>query len=427
MEENRSDLNFKKNDKLSAHKAFNDERIDDSVLIRDIAHFGTVVIKCTGTRADREDTETHKKHGLALISEKQDGTWKDIRQRGDLSESGAPRRDNTTTADQGEIKSLTLKLKTDSDLKVEGFVFTIVPEDYKHGYKESESSLTFFSEKEYKEIEKRSNIRVIPCWSDWQPRKELPCWGVRITNTVGKDNSSKQLHRNKNQEISKIPIAIVTKTSFYQVREFGVKVTINKKAVKEAKKVLEASTEQAKRTTVKKFNDKYCSCVYSGKFSAGAWLKTVAIARRFKGPKGQDSTNLEKCAAEETEHYWSWVTQRDRHYQHLESKDPRVRVSLADYSHPPRIKKMYELERKIGNVENCTIFPANWDDKSDFTPVYEIMKRQAEANNDEDLRQVSDIFKEYMEGKTAFSLFGGLVGICDKLQHDCDRRCIIHI
>ena len=417
-------MNFKKNDKLSAHKDFNGERIDDSVLIRDIARFGTVVIKCTGTRANREDTETHKKHGLALISEKQDGTWKDIRQRGDLSESGAHRRDNTTTADQGEIKSLTLKLETDSELKVEGFVFTIVPEDYKHGYKESESSLTFFSEKEDKE--KRSKIRVIPCWSDWQPSKELPCWGVRITNTVGKDNSSKQSHGNKNQEIGKIPIAIVTKTSFYQVREFGVKVTINEKAVKEAKKILKSSTEQAKRTTVKKFNDKYCSCVYSGKFFAGAWLKTVAIARRFKGPKGQDSTNLEKCAAEETEHYWSWVTQKNRYYQPLESKDPSVRVSLTDYSHPPRIKKMYELERKIGNVENCTIFPANWDDKSHFTPVYEIMKSQAEETKDDHLRQVSDIFKEYMEGKTAFSLVG-LVGICDKLQHDCDRRCIIHI
>ena len=275
LEESRSILNSKKHDQLSAHKIPNSERIDDLVRIRDVAHLGTVVIKSTGTRANnQEDSATHKKDEFALIPVKQDGNWMEIRHRGALTESRATTTDNTTTADQNEIEFLNLKLKIASAPQVEGFVFEIVPEDYTHIYKESESILTFFSEKEHQE--KRSKIRAIPYWSNWQPREALPCWGVRINNSVGKDNPSEQSYRIKNQKTGKIPVAIVTKTRFHQVREFGVNVTINEKAVKEAKKILKASTEQERRTETKTFNDKYCSFVYSGKFSTGAWFETVA-------------------------------------------------------------------------------------------------------------------------------------------------------
>ena len=259
--------------------------------------------------------------------------------------------------------------------------------------------------------EKRSKIRAIPYWSNRQPREALPCWGVRINKSVGKDNPSEQSYRIKNQKTSKIPVAIMTRTSCYQVREFGVNVTINEEAVKEAKKILEASTRQERQNKIKEFNDKYCSFVYSGKFSADAWLRTKTTARRYKPPKGEDSANLERCAAEETEHYWSWVTQTNRpsSFRPLRNKDPRVRVNMVNVSDPQNIQKMYQLEEKIGNVETCTVFPANWDEKSHFTPVYKIMKSQAEANNDEDLRKVSDIFKEYMKGKTASCISGYLL------------------
>ena len=420
LEESRSILKFNKHDQLGAHKIPRGQRIDDSVPIRDIAHLGAVVIKCKGTRANHEDSATHKKNGFVLIPVKQDGNWMEIRNRGALTESRTT-TDNTTTAGQDEIEFLNLKLKIASALKVEGFVFEIVPEDYTHIYKESERILTFFSEKEHQE--KRSKIRAIPYWSNWQPREALPCWGVRINNNVGKNNPSEQSYRIKNQKTSEIPVAIVTKTSFHQVREFGVNVTINEKAVKEAKKILEASTTQERQNTIKEFNDKYCNFVYSGKFSAGAWLRTKATARRYKPPKGEDSANLEKCAAEETEHYWSWITQTSQSstYRPLRNKDPNVRVNTVNVSDPQNIQKMSQLEEKIRNVETCTVFPTNWDDKSHFTPVYEIMKNQAEANKDDDLRKVSNIFKECMKGKTA-----ALVGIfCDEMQNDFDRRCIL--
>ena len=86
-------------------------------------------------------------------------------------------------------------------------------------------------------------------------------------------------------------------------------------------------------------------------------------------------------------------------------------MSKAKVSDPPQIENMNELKKTTENIENCAVFPANWQEKSHFTPVYEIMKRQAEANNDEDLRKVSDIFKEHMEGKTPVSFFGGLAWV----------------
>ena len=395
-------MKFNEHDHLSAHKIPRGERINNLARIRDIAHLGTVVIKCTGTRANHEDAATRKKHVIALSPVKHDGNSKEIRHRSDSSKSRATRRNNTTIADQDEIKFLNSTLETERALiRVEGFVFKIVPEDYTHRYKESENTFTYFPGKEHNE--KRSEILMIPCWPDWQPREALPCWGVRINNNVGKDNPSKQSHQSKNQ----LPTAIVTKTRFYQAREFSVNVTINEKAVKEAKKTLKVWTKQETQTTIKKFIDKYCSFVYSGKFFAGAWFATMAIARRFEGPKGQNSTNLEKCATEETEHFWSWVTQRSRSssYRPLRNKNPHVRVRMFYESDPRNIRKMCQLEETIKNVKHCTVFPANWKDKSHFTPVYEIMKRQAEANNDDDLRKVSDIFKEYMEGKTAFLFF----------------------
>ena len=406
LEESRSILNFKKHDQLSAHKIPYDQCIDGSVPIRQIAHLGTIVIKCTGRRANHEDSATHNNQGLALIPVKQGRSSKEIRHRGDLFKSGVTGRVYATTADQDEIKSLNMRLKIESALnRVEGFVFKIVPEDYTHKCKESESTFTFFSKKEHNK--KRSKILMIPYRSDLQPREALPCWGVRINNNVGKDNPSKKSHRSRNQGTGKIPVAIVTKTSFHQVREFGVNVTINEEAVKEAKKILKASTKQERQTTIRKFNDKYCSFVYSGKFFAGAWFATMTIAWCFEGAKRQDSAYLEKCAAEETEHYWSWETQRNRFssYPPLRNKDPSVNVSMVNESDPRNLQKMCQIEEIIRNVKHCTVFPADWDDKSHFTPVYEIMKSQAEATKDEELRKVADIFRVYMKGKTIFSFF----------------------
>ena len=425
LEESRMRLNFKKDDQLSAHKISHDERIADSVRIHKIARLGTVVIKRREARAIREDAATGKKHGLASISVKQNGNSNEIRHRSDLPQSETRRRDNTRRAGakygskQNEIRTLNMKLEVHSKF-IEGFVYKIVAEECIHVDKRKNNMSTFFSRNEH--AEKRSKIRVIPSWSNWQPQKELPCWGVRInSNNVDKNNPSEfTLHRNKNRETSGIHRVLVKKTYFYQVREFPVNVTINEKAVEEVKKILEIKTKRGKQQAVKEFNDKYCSFVYSGNFCAGACLATVADACCVKPPNGQDSTNLLKeCALEETKYYWSREIQgkRSLSYQFLKSKDPNVTVRVYNRSDPLRIQNMRDLQEAIREVRNWTVFPANWDDKSYFTPVYKIMQSQAEANKDEDLRRVSAMFKEYMEGKTAFFIFGSLVGnVCDELQ-----------
>ena len=424
LEESRLRLKFEKHDQLSAHEMPHGERIDDSVRIRDIAHLTTIVIRRTETRAIRGDAATRKKHGFASISAKQNGNSKEIRHRSDLPQSETRRRDNTKRAGakygskQDEICALNIKLEVHSKF-IEGFVYKIVAEEYTHVDKRKENMSTFFSGNEHQE--KRSKIRVIPSWSNWKPQKELPCWGVRINSNVDKNNPSEfTLHRNKNRETSGIHRVIVRKTYFYQVREFPVNVAINKKAVKEAKKILEIKTKRGKQQAVKEFNDKYCSFVYSGNFCAGACLATMADACCVKPPNGQDSTNLlKKCALEETEYYWSREIQGNRSLsnQFLKSKDPSVKVHVYNRSDPLRIQNMRHVQKAIREVCSWTVFPANWDDKSYFTPVYKIMQSQAEANKDEDLRRVSAIFREYMEGKTAFFIFGSLVGIvCDELQ-----------
>ena len=403
LERSRVRLNFKQDDQLSAHKIPNDERIGDSILIRDMAHLGTVVIKCTGRRANLESARTRSKRGLASIPGEQDENSKDTRQRSDLTQSEAAGGDNATRAYQDEIKFLDLKFKSQNAIGLEGFVYKIVPEDYSHEYRETKSNLKFFSENECKE--KRSKIRVIPSWSNWQPQKELPCWGVRIDNS--KDNPSKhQSHRNKNQGTSDITTVIVSETSFHQVREFGVILTINDKAVKEAKKILKMPTRQDKQNAVKKFNDKYCSFVYCGKFCAGAWLWKAVTATPSKRSKAVDSTILEKCALEELDHRWSQEIQGNRSSSRssVRDKDPCVNVRGWNTGAPPKIQNMRELEREIKDVNNCTVFPANWNEKSHFTPVYEIMQNQAKADNDKDLGKVGDIFKEHMKGKIFFGL-----------------------
>ena len=427
LEESRLRLEFEKHDQLSAHEIPHGKCIDDTARIRDIAHLTTIVIRRTETRAIREDAATRKKHGLASISVKQNGNRKEIRQRSDLPQSETRRRrDNTARAGtkygskQDEIFILNIKLEVHSTPELEGFVYKIVPEECTHVNTRKESMSTSFSWNE--DEEKQSKIRVIPSWSNWQLRNELPCWGVRINNNVGKNNPSEcELHRNKNRETSGIHTVIVRKTCFYPVREFRVNVTINEEAVKEAKRILEIKKKRGKQQAVKEFKDKYCSFVYSGNFCAGASLETVADAYCFKRPS--DSTDvlmtLERCALEETEYYWSSKIQEDRSLscQFPKNKNPNVNVHVFKTSKPPRIQNMLHLQETIREVRNCTVFPANWDDKSYFTPVYKIMQSQAEASKDEDLRKVSAIFKEYMEGKTAFFIFGLLVGIvCDGLQ-----------
>ena len=387
----RSSLEFTEHDKLSAHKIPRGECIPDSVRIHDIAHLGTVVIKCNATKENHEDAATHKKHGLASIPEKQDEN-SEIRHRGDLSEFGAARRNKMTQAYQREIKFLNMKFASITSRNVKGFVFQIIPGDYEDEPKElGDSILTFHSEKELEEKQCKI-LRVIPDWSSWQPSEALPCWGVRINNNIGKDKPSKKSYRKKNQESSKTPIAIVTRTRFHPVREFGVNVTLGKKAVNEAKKILKV-WKQERQNTFKKFNDEYCSFIYSGKFCAGAWLRTAVTA---KPTKGQDAKYLEKCATEETEHLWENQTNRSPR-----NKDASVKTSNVHVYDPPNIQNINQM-KKIEHMLDCTIFPANWDQKRHFTPVYEIMQSQAKENNDKDLLKVSDIFKECMKGNTTF-------------------------
>ena len=153
-------------------------------------------------------------------------------------------------------------------------------------------------------------------------------------------------------------------------------------------------SEQERQNTFQNFNDKYCSFVYSGKFSAGGYLGTAATARCFDPTEGQDSKYAEKCATEETERWWSGENQTN---PSSGNKSANVRMNIVKANNPLKIQNINELKNKIENVKDCTVFPANWDDKSQFTPVYEIMQSQAEENNDEELRKVSEIFKECMK------------------------------
>ena len=396
LEESRWILRFKAHVHLTAHKIPSGERIDDSVCIRDIAHLGTVVIKCAGAGGNHENAANHQKCGLSVLPEKQFAISESIPHRGYLPEWLVKQNDKTTATMRrknydNEIDILNSKL---NNAGIKGFEFKIIPEEYKHNYKEDELSLTFSSDEE--RGKKQTKVREIPNWSEWQPDKSLPCWGVKIDNNVSSGTSSRRSYRNKKRETSEIPTAIVVKTSFHQVKEFGVNVTINDSVVKEARKLLKVKIK-TRPNEVKKFKEKYCSFVYSGKFSAGFWLRTVATAWRFPDPKEQDLTALQKCAMEKIERHWSWKSGRSSNPTWT-NMDSEVAISLMDDSDPSNIVQMCEIEKKLKNVKNFAIFPANWAKKSNFTPVHEIMQRQAEETGDEDLGKVSDIFKENMEG-----------------------------
>ena len=398
LELSRSTLKFKKSDKLSAYKTHNNQRIDDSELIRDIARLGTVTIKSTGSRANHENHANYQKRGIAELSEtfvEQDARSKTILHRSNMSELRPTKRVNTTTADVGEVRFLNKKLKN-YGAGVEGFVFEIIPEDYEYKYKKTESTLTFFSEKERKE--KQTKIRVIPNWSEWQPEKALPCWGVKIDNSVSLGTSSKQSYRS--QTTGKIPTAIVTKTSFHQVKEFGVKVTINEKAIKEAKKILKTAKVHERQNIIKKFNDQYCSFIYSGKFSVGGWLRTVTTVRRSSNDRNShDLKSLEKCALDKTKQRWLNLESEGGRFSYQTRGRYQTDPAVKDVSDPSNIVNVVELKQTIKNIRNCTVFPANWDEKLYFTPVYKIMQSQAEATGDEHLQEVSDLFGKYMTGK----------------------------
>ncbi|KAK3737717.1 hypothetical protein QZH41_000178 [Actinostola sp. cb2023] len=193
------------------------------------------------------------------------------------------------------------------------------------------------------------------------------------------------------------------------MKKFRVKIRLNRKTVEDAKKILKAEMND-KRYEIAAFNDKYCSFVYTGQFSAGGWFRTVATAT---STESMDFTALEREASARTETHWAASasgygvsaggggkegSSSNIASQQTQQKDSSsVQVVIMKESAPGNTASENDLESKIKNAKNWTVFPISPFielKKSHFTQVYDIMKMQANETNDKELEKVSDIMKD---------------------------------
>ncbi|KAK3737716.1 hypothetical protein QZH41_000177 [Actinostola sp. cb2023] len=239
------------------------------------------------------------------------------------------------TTEEDEIKLLAKKIKAEG---LEGFDYEIDPDDCVDQNESTYREYSFSSEQERRA-------------------------------TQSNDRSSSQHQGSKTDERHKTKTAIVTRTSFHQMKKFRVKVRLNRTTVEDAKKILKAE-----------MNDKW----------------TVATAT---STESMDFTALEREASARTETHWA--------------------ASASGYgeSAPGNTASENDLESKIKNAKNWTVFPISPFielKKSHFTQVYDIMKMQANETNDKELDKVSDIMRLYM--KETMAVDKALLNINDALH-----------
>jgi hypothetical protein len=127
-----------------------------------------------------------------------------------------------------------------------------------------------------------------------------------------------------------------------------------------------------------------------------------------------DFTALEREASSRTEYHWSFgvsgygasggggqksgSSNQSGSNSTQQTTNSSVQVVFKEESAPGNTTTKADLETKIRDAKNWTIFPVVGVQKEHFTQVYEIMKMQAEETGDTELGKVSDIFRLHMKG-----------------------------
>ena len=206
-------------------------------------------------------------------------------------------------------------------------------------------------------------------WLSWEAESGFSGWSVSVSASAGGDNSASRKEGEKTKTKEKTCIAVVTKTSFHQMKKFRVSVKIDDKAIKDAKDILYASMFR-KQQVIDEFNNKYCSFVYSGQFTAGGWFRIVSTA---KSSEAMEFSTLEREATHKTEFHSSAAfsgygvtagggvnlgsSSQINTQGSQERRNSSVQVLIRKESAPGNISSETELETKIKDVKNCSIFP----------------------------------------------------------------------
>ena len=171
----------------------------------------------------------------------------------------------------------------------------IIPESYTDYDESGYYERSFSSEEERKSS--HSKVSSTKSWLSWEAESGFSGWGVSVSASAGGDNSASRKEGEKTKTKEKTHIAVVTKTSFHQMEKFRVSVKIDDKAIKDAKDILYASMSR-KQQVIDESNNKYCSFVYSGQFTAGGWFRIVSTA---KSSEVMEFSTLEREATHKTD------------------------------------------------------------------------------------------------------------------------------
>ena len=311
-----------------------------------------------------------------------------------------------------EITMFTRKINSEG---LEGFLYEIIPESYIDHNESSYSECSFSSEEKRRSIQGKVNITAN--WSSWQVEAGFSGWGVSVKASAAHDASTIEREERNAEGKQKTCFAVVTKTSFHQMKTFKVNVKLGEKAIEDAKHILHVPIAERQRAIIE-FNNKYCGYVYSGPFNAGGWFRIVATAT---SNEAMEFSALTKEASEKTNTHWSAGfggcgvnASGDRDMgsiiqtngqQCQQNTRSSVQVDVRKESSPGNTSNEDDLEMKIRDVASCTIFPVAGAKKPHFIPIYEIVKRQAEAIGDKKLAMVSLALRLYMEGELICSIF----------------------
>ena len=315
------------------------------------------------------------------------------------------------TSEHEEIRILTKKINSEG---LEGFLYEIIPESYTDQNESSYYERSFSSEEERRSTQ--SKVNSTTNWSSWQVEGGFSGWGVSVSASAGQNTSTSEQEGRKTQNMQKTRVAVVTRTSFHQMKKFRVNVKLGERAIKDAKNILYAPMLKKKQAIIE-FNNKYCSFVYSGQFTAGGWFRTVATAT---SNEAMEFTALQREATEKAETHWSagfsgfgvtagggqntGSSSQTNSQQSQQNTKSSVQVLIRKESAPGNTSSENDLETKIKEIKNCTIFPIVDAKKSHFIPIYEIIKNQTEVIGDKQLAIVSHILRLYMEGEVVCSI-----------------------
>ena len=305
-----------------------------------------------------------------------------------------------------EMKILQRKLNTES--LIPGYRYEINRNEY------CDLNQSVYEECSYSSEEKRKNsqkkIQTTSDWSSWHVEGGFSGWGVTVSAGGGQDKSSSSQEGSKNVETEETKVAIVTRTNFHQMKMFRVTIRLADKAIREAKNILKMDMYE-KKAAIDEFCKKYCSYVYTGQFVAGGWFRVVATATSTKTMK---FSALSTAASKKLQSHWeasisgygakagggqNTGTSNSTETEDInETQNSTVQVMITKESAPGNTSTEAKLEEEIKSLRKCTIFPPTGADKSHFTPINEIITRQAQEMKDDELLKVADLLEMYLSG-----------------------------